>query len=305
MKTQVTLTEYVFGNHNLGGLKVKPQLTEIIWGNHNLGGLKVKPQLTEMLSANHNLGGLKVKPQFNEMIWHNHNLGGLKVKPHVKALKFGFTFAVFVIAILVLAVVAAPTQIARSEGPEAAPAAVAWDTDGNTIAAGNFLGTTNNRALVFKVNNTERMRISNNGGVGIGTTSPSGKLHVQGGPVNIVNPGQGNVLLNLGSERAWVFKQFGTGQSAALELTAAEANNNNKDFLINTTGEVGIGTTDPQSKLHVVGGYLQIQTVTDNPPPDSDCDSPTENGRMVIRLDTNPVNNGKLYICANNVWKIK
>lgn len=189
-----------------------------------------------------------------DKIWRNHNQGGLKVKPQVKALRFGFTVVAIVIAIFALAVVAAPAQIARSEGPQKAAAAVAWDTDGNNIAGGDFLGTTNSKALVFKVNNTERMRISNNGNVGIGTTSPTAKLDVQGGPVNIVNPGQGKALLSLGSERPWVFRQFGTGAPTALELTAVDATNNNKNFLINTTGRVGIGTTAPTQTLDVNGG---------------------------------------------------
>jgi hypothetical protein len=71
--------------------------------------------------------------------------------------------------------------------------------------------------------------------------------------VGVSNPGDGNVLLHLGSERSWVFKQRGSGASAALELTAARADNNNKDFLINTDGRVGIGTITPKAKLDVQG----------------------------------------------------
>jgi len=82
--------------------------------------------------------------------------------------------------------------------------------------------------------------------VGIGTTSPSAKL-------SIVATGDGARLLLLGTERAWVFRQFGTGAATALELTGADANNNNKNFLINTQGNVGIGTQGPLDKLHVIG----------------------------------------------------
>jgi len=44
------------------------------------------------------------------------------------------------------------------------------------------------------------------------------------------------------AERSWVFKQIGSGATTALELTAADPNNN-KNFIINTDGRVGIGTT--------------------------------------------------------------
>jgi hypothetical protein len=91
--------------------------------------------------------------------------------------------------------------------------------------------------------------------VGIGTTTPGAKLHVSGGPVTIANPGEGAVLLHLGTERHWELRQFGTGQSAALEL-ASVGGGGNKDFIINTTGGVGIGTTNPQERLEVNGNIL-------------------------------------------------
>ena len=82
--------------------------------------------------------------------------------------------------------------------------------------------------------------------VGIGTTAPTARL-------SVVAMGDGARLLHLGTERAWVFKQFGTGSGTALELTADDPNNNNKNFLINTQGNVGIGTQGPLDKLHVIG----------------------------------------------------
>jgi hypothetical protein len=58
----------------------------------------------------------------------------------------------------------------------------AWSTLGNTGTNVNsqFLGTTDNQDLAFKTNNLERIRISASGNVGIGTTTPSVKMDVDG-----------------------------------------------------------------------------------------------------------------------------
>lgn len=91
--------------------------------------------------------------------------------------------------------------------------------------------------------------------VGIGTTSPGAKLEVSGGAVSIANRGEGAVLLFLSTERHWQLRQFGTGQSTALEL-ASVGGGGNKNFIINTTGRVGIGTTNPRERLEVNGNIV-------------------------------------------------
>ena len=82
--------------------------------------------------------------------------------------------------------------------------------------------------------------------VGIGTTAPTAKL-------SVIATGADARVLHLGIERAWVFKQLGTGAATALELTGDDPNNNNKNFIINTAGNVGIGTTSPTATLSVNG----------------------------------------------------
>jgi hypothetical protein len=55
-----------------------------------------------------------------------------------------------------------------------------WSLTGNagTSPGANFLGTTNARDLVVKTNNTEALRVTSAGNVGVGTTTPTSKLEV-------------------------------------------------------------------------------------------------------------------------------
>ena len=72
----------------------------------------------------------------------------------------------------------------------------AWELLGNanTNPTTNFLGTTDNQPLVFRTNNTEKVRILANGNVGIGTNAPVFKLEVSG-DVAVVNKTAENRLL--------------------------------------------------------------------------------------------------------------
>jgi cytoskeletal protein CcmA (bactofilin family) len=129
----------------------------------------------------------------------------------------------------------------------------AWMLTGNSItsawngSSGNFLGTTNARPLViattdtttpqpiqFWTRNVERVRITEAGDVGIGTSTPGARL-------DVVNPTGGGVLR----------LQAVAGQTGAL----LEWVNELGDTLgvIDNSGLVGIGTAAPMQKLHVVG----------------------------------------------------
>ena len=67
-----------------------------------------------------------------------------------------------------------------------------WRTTGNNISISEFLGTTNNRDLKILTDNIERMVITSNGDVGIGTTNPTSMLSVGSGSEFRVN-GSGNI----------------------------------------------------------------------------------------------------------------
>jgi hypothetical protein len=62
----------------------------------------------------------------------------------------------------------------------AQPALPFWQLSGNSNADGAILGTTNNFPLNLYTNNLPRLHISTSGNIGIGTTTPTDKLHING-----------------------------------------------------------------------------------------------------------------------------
>lgn len=78
------------------------------------------------------------------------------------------------------------------------------------------------------------------------------------GLLHIRREGDGSVVLHLSTERHWELRQFGVGKDTALELASVGGANPgepiaSKNFIINTHGRVGIGTTSPQATLDVEG----------------------------------------------------
>jgi hypothetical protein len=67
---------------------------------------------------------------------------------------------------------------------------------------------------------------------------------------------------------------------------------------IDHNGNVGIGTTTPQSALQV-NGYTQLALTTDAPA-SADCDNTSEYGRMKVDATA-----GSLYICVASGWVAK
>jgi hypothetical protein len=124
----------------------------------------------------------------------------------------------------------------------------AWDTG----VAG--FGTSSNHGLVLSTNNTERMRITSGGNVGIGTTTPSNKLTVNG---NIETTGSGKIGFNV-NDSYGNFPHYGLGYAGGDNYTnlagyfgLSFGTTGNERMRITTTGNVGINTTNPQKPLEV------------------------------------------------------
>ncbi len=98
--------------------------------------------------------------------------------------------------------------------------------------------------------------ISDAGRVGVGTIAPASKL-------DITASGDGTELLRFTTERPWVFRQIRTGPSAGLqllstvgqkafEITASDGNNVATFFADSGFSRMGVGTTAPSRRFHVL-----------------------------------------------------
>ena len=65
---------------------------------------------------------------------------------------------------------------------ESVSATASWALAGNsaTDSTTRYLGTTDARPLVVKTNDSERLRVTGGGWVGVGTSTPQANLHVNG-----------------------------------------------------------------------------------------------------------------------------
>jgi hypothetical protein len=99
--------------------------------------------------------------------------------------------------------------------------------------------------MKWQTNGAERMRIDSSGNVGIGTTAPDAKLSVNG----VASFGDGTALLPSIAN----FGDLNTGMWFPAADTIAFSEGGTEVMRINSSGNVGIGTTSPTQKLSVTG----------------------------------------------------
>ena len=141
---------------------------------------------------------------------------------------------------------------------------------GNVLASGNIgIGTTNPTSALHVVGN-----VLASGNIGIGTTNPTSALHVVGNVLasgtitasNISVIGDFVTLNTITSNsEQMVITNNGTGPALKVTQTGDNSvaefydNESGIALFVGNNGNVGIGTTDPQAKLHV-NGDINITT---------------------------------------------
>jgi len=131
--------------------------------------------------------------------------------------------------------------------------------DVNTTTIDNqWIGSVGNN-IIIGAGGSERMRITSGGDVGIGTTSPAGKLNING-----ISSGISLRMDHTGSYSAFLAYINNTDYIGIDNLAGAMAiyAGSSERMRITSTGNVGIGTITPYSKLDVRGGAI-LRTTSD------------------------------------------
>jgi hypothetical protein len=118
-----------------------------------------------------------------------------------------------------------------------------------TTASAGFVNVSSNHSLVLRTNNTDRVFVDTSGNVGIGTTSPQNRLHVDSAasfsPLSVGGSDavSGIQFRNTGATLGYIY--YDTTPSMIFYVAASEK------MRILTNGNVGIGTASPTTRLDV------------------------------------------------------
>ena len=195
-------------------------------------------------------------------------------------------------------------------------------TQTGLVSGAAVYGSSDNTTTLY-ANNTAFMTLLTTGKIGVGTTSPGDRLQVSftntaAVPTSSLTSavGAGITVHNTDAAAGYAGIQFitktssGNGALIALEQGSSfndgslvfrirnGPSSSHEALRLQANGNVGIGTTTPQSSLQV-NGYVQLGLTT-GAPPAADCDAVAELGRM--KVDTAA---SLLYICMDSGWVSK
>ena len=191
----------------------------------------------------------------------------------------------------------------------------------NILTGDTSVGTTDtgtDGTIAFKTDNVEKMRITSDGNVGIGTMSPARKTEINGGAA-----GTSPTLLVKANTYGIIGASRGTQTNASVGMnyytlgsqlwfTGVYENSENFGFFSTgtsgfpmviqyATGNVGIGSTGPGEKLDVVGNIAVSGTVDGR---DVATDGTKLDGITAAAADTTNdswTGTGNVYITSGNV----
>ena len=152
------------------------------------------------------------------------------------------------------------------------------DADSNYRGALSYSHSAN--AFSFVTNGAERLKIDSSGNVGIGTTSPSKKLHISSTLAESLVEGTNNSVSALVagvSVKAYFYRKAGftiydesdnedffIGRPYGSTNSFLISNDGTSRLRINSSGNVGIGTDSPSKKLHISTGDTNVAALFEN-----------------------------------------
>lgn len=136
--------------------------------------------------------------------------------------------------------------------------------------------------IVLATNNTERIRVTNNGLVGIGTNGPDAPLDIKANIIDLIHLDR--------TANAGVSTVFRLGVTTTDAMAIGRDGQN--DLYIDDSGNVGIGTTAPSELLEVAGDFRINET--------NGCFGSCSKGQIAWNES-----NSKICVCIDisNTWK--
>jgi hypothetical protein len=126
-----------------------------------------------------------------------------------------------------------------------------------------YFGTIANKPVVFTTNDSEKVRITAAGNVGIGTSAPDSPLEING-RVSIRGANELYFGQSTSAIGSWTTRMYASGSTQKFNANEFIFNNEGyglSEFMrITSAGNVGIGTTAPKSKLDISGNISITNT---------------------------------------------